>query len=121
VAPNAKDGSGNSGRSKRGSSRGQNISNSRGSRNANAKPAELARVARTQLAELTGRPAESALGIRKDDDGWNVMVEVVELSRVPESTDLLGCYVVTLDDDGELIGYERVNRYQRGHAGGEQQ
>lgn len=85
-----------------------------------AKPAELARAARTQLAELTGRTPESVLGLGKDDDGWKVTVELVELSRVPTSTDLLGCYVVTLDDDGELVGYERVGRYQRGQAGGEQ-
>ena len=85
------------------------------------KPAELARRARRQLMELTGRPAESVLGIRKDDDGWKVTVEVVELSRIPSSTDLLGAYVVTLDDDGELVGYERVRRYQRGQAGGEDQ
>ncbi len=85
------------------------------------KPVELARNARAQLAELTGRPTESVLGIRSDDDGWKVMVEVVELSRVPNSTDLLGAYLVTLDDDGELVGYERMKRYQRGQAGGEQQ
>jgi hypothetical protein len=82
---------------------------------------ELATTARTQLAELTGRRPESVLGLRKDDDGWKVTVELVELSRVPNSTDLLGCYVVTLDDDGELVGYERVRRYQRGQAGGDEQ
>jgi hypothetical protein len=90
-------------------------------RNGGARPAELARAARQHLAQLTGRPPESVLGLRKDDDGWQVTVEVVELSRIPTSTDLLGCYVVMLDDDGELLGYERVRRYQRGQAGGEQQ
>lgn len=84
------------------------------------KPAELARAARKQLAELTGRPPESVLGLRKEDDGWKVTVEVVELSRIPPSTDLLGCYVVTLDDEAELVGYERIRRYQRGQAGGEE-
>lgn len=88
--------------------------------NGGAKPAELARAARKQLTELTGRPAESVLGLRKQDDGWNVMVEVVELSRIPPSTDLLGSYVVTLDDEGELVAYERVRRYQRGQPGGEE-
>ena len=83
-------------------------------------PTDLARAARSQLAELTGRVPESVLGLRKDDDGWKVMVEIVELNRVPNSTDLLGCYVATLDDDGQLIGYERVRRYQRGQAGGEE-
>jgi hypothetical protein len=81
--------------------------------------ADLGRAARSQLAELTGRVPESVLGLRKEDDGWKVMVEVVELRRVPTSTDLLGCYVATLDDNGELVGYERVRRYQRGQAGGE--
>jgi len=92
-----------------------------GDRNGRVSPTELAKAARLQLAQLTGRVPESVLGLRKDDDGWRVTVEVVELSRVPNSTDLLGCYVVTLDDDGELVGYERVRRYQRGQAGGEEQ
>ena len=91
----------------------------RSKRNGKPTAAELAQVARGQLAELTGRPAESVLGLHKDEDGWKVTVELVELRRVPNSTDLLGCYVVTLDDDGELVGYERVRRYQRGQAGGE--
>lgn len=90
------------------------------SRDGDVKPAELARAARKQLAELTGRPPESVLGLRKEDDGWKVTVEVVELSRIPPSTDLLGCYVVTLDDEAELVGYERIRRYQRGQAGGEE-
>ena len=90
-------------------------------RNGRAKPAELAQSARKQLAELTGRLPESVLGLKRDDEGWKVTLEVVELSRVPNSTDLLGCYVVTLDDDGELLAYERVRRYQRGQAGGEEQ
>jgi hypothetical protein len=106
--------SGSSGQS---GSRGR--SGSSGQRDGKVNPAQLARSARAQLAELTGRSAESVLGLQKDDEnGWKVMVEVVELSRVPNSTDLLGCYVVTLDEDGELVGYERVRRYQRGQAGG---
>lgn len=90
-------------------------------RNGAVSPADLARAARSQLAELTGRVPESVLGLRKDDDGWKVTVEVVELSRIPSSTDLLGVYVVALDDQGELVGYERVRRYTRGQAGGEEQ
>lgn len=89
-------------------------------RNGGVSAAELARSARSQLTELTGRVAESVLGLQKDDDGWKVTVEVVELSRIPSSTDLLGCYVVMLDDEGELQGYERVRRYPRGQAGGEE-
>lgn len=90
----------------------------RQSRNGGTSPIDVARVALKQLAELTGRRPESVLGLRRDEDGWKVMVEVVELSRIPNSTDLLGCYEVTLDDDAELVGYERMSRYQRGQGGG---
>ena|SRR5947209_5126641 len=109
--------------SQSGSSGSQSQSTSGGSgspRNGKVNPAELAQTARSQLAALTGRAPESVLALRKDEDGWKVTVEIVELRRVPSSTDLLGCYVVTLDDDGELVGYERTRRYQRGQAGGEE-
>jgi hypothetical protein len=89
--------------------------------NSRQSPPELARTAVGLLAELTGRRPETVLGLRKDEDGWKVTVEMVELSRVPNSTDLLGCYVVALDEDGELIGYERTRRYVRGQASGDQQ
>jgi hypothetical protein len=87
------------------------------SRNGRAEPAELVRTAANLLAELTGRRPESVLGLRRDEDGWQVTIEVVELNRVPSSTDLLGCYVVSLDERGELVGYERARRYQRGQTG----
>jgi hypothetical protein len=93
----------------------------RSTRNGHADPAEIARIAVSIISQLTGRRPETVLGIRKDDDGWKVTLELVELSRVPNSTDLLGCYVVDLDDQGELVGYERVRRYQRGQAGGDAQ
>ena len=120
MASNGKGGGGTS-RGSGGGTGSRSGGGGRSDRNGKAKPAELAKTARAHLAELTGRPSESVLGIRKDDDGWQVTVEVVELSRVPNSTDLLGCYLVALDDNGELVGYERVRRYQRGQPGGEQQ
>jgi hypothetical protein len=72
------------------------------------------------VAQFTGRRPESVLGVQRDGDGWLVTVEVLEMSRIPASTDLLGSYVVTLDEQGEVLGYERRRRYQRGQVGGEQ-
>ncbi|MFL5821904.1 MAG: gas vesicle protein [Solirubrobacteraceae bacterium] len=90
-------------------------------KNGRKEPAELARAAVTTVAQLTGRQPETVLGLRKAEDGWQVVVEVLEMRRVPNSTDLLGCYVVNLDDDGEVMGYERRRRYQRGQTGGDEQ
>jgi hypothetical protein len=77
------------------------------------RPADLVRAAARTLAELTGRQPENVLGLRRDDEGWKVTLEVVELHRIPQATDVLGCYVVTVDDDGELVSYERRRRYIR--------
>jgi hypothetical protein len=57
------------------------------------------------------------LGFEPDDSkGWNVTVQVVELARIPHSTDVLGTYEVSLDKDGELQAYKRRRRYYRNQA-----
>ncbi len=72
---------------------------------------------RDEFPSLLGRPIESVLGVeRQEDDGWQVTVQVIELERIPRSTDVLGAYAVNLDDDGELIGYRRRRRYNRSQA-----
>jgi hypothetical protein len=72
---------------------------------------------REELPELLGRPIESVLGVERGEDaGWQVSVAVVEMSRIPSTTDVLGTYVVTLDDDGEIAGYRRQRRYHRSQA-----
>jgi hypothetical protein len=72
---------------------------------------------RQELPELLGRPVESVLGVQRGEDKlWQVTVQVVELARIPNSTDVLGAYEVTLDKDGELAAYRRRRRYARGQA-----
>ena len=74
--------------------------------------------AKQLLVDLTGHPCESVSGLaRTDDGGWKVTLEALELERVPRTTDILASYVVELDADGGLVGYDRVNRYYRNQAG----
>jgi hypothetical protein len=54
--------------------------------------------------------------MERDDDGWKVTVQVVELERIPNSTDVLGSYEVIVDDDGEVTGYWRTHRFYRSQA-----
>jgi len=76
-------------------------------------------AAKAILVELTGHPCESVSSLsRRPDGGWNVALEVVELERIPQTTDILASYVVELDDRGELLSYQRVNRYYRNAAAG---
>lgn len=67
-----------------------------------------------QFSTLTGRPPESVVGTRWKDDRWSVRLEVVESRRIPDSADLLAEYEVELDADGELMAYDRKDRYVRG-------
>ena len=60
---------------------------------------QAVREAREQLFELIGRPVEQVLAIERDDDGdWQVLVQVVELERIPNSTDVLGAYRLEVDE-----------------------
>jgi hypothetical protein len=53
-------------------------------------------------------------GLERTDDGWKVQVEVVEVRRIPDTTDVLALYEVDVDPRGELMGYRRLRRYSRG-------
>lgn len=77
----------------------------------------IAAEAARQLLEMTGRDAEGVIGLEKTDDGWRIEVEVLEVRRIPETTDVLALYELTVDADGDLEGYRRVRRYTRGSAG----
>ena len=44
-------------------------------------------------------------------------MELLELSRVPETDDVLGSYEVEFDENGELLGYRRLRRYARVQGG----
>ncbi|MEU0071743.1 gas vesicle protein [Streptomyces sp. NPDC006332] len=77
---------------------------------------DVLRGARAQLQELTGMSAENVSSFEQTEDGWSLEVEVLELSRVPDTMSLMASYQVELDPDGELTGYRRVRRYERGRA-----
>ena len=70
-------------------------------------------IALNQLQELVGCPAEGVTGVRKDGDGWIVTIEVLEVGRVPETTDVMASYDVHVDSDGDVLGYQRLRRYLR--------
>jgi hypothetical protein len=72
--------------------------------------------AREFLQELSGADVESVSGLDRTSRGWAVMVEAVEVRRIPESTDVLATYEVELDEDGDLVRYQRLRRYARAQS-----
>jgi Gas vesicle synthesis protein GvpO len=84
-----------------------------------AAPTEARRVvaaAREQLAALLGKQADAVSGLERTDHGWIVTLDVVELARIPESTDVLASYDLELDDDRNLVRYSRGRRFYRSEA-----
>jgi hypothetical protein len=78
---------------------------------------EAVQAVRREFPALLGRPIESVLGVERDDEGgWQVVVQVLELERIPSTTDVLGAYSVELDGEGEVVGYRRRRRYTRAAA-----
>ena len=75
--------------------------------------AEIATQARSQLETLLGTAVERVSGLERVDGGWSVTLEVVELARIPESTDVLATYELVLDGDRNLESVNRGHRYRR--------
>ena len=79
---------------------------------------ELSQAARSTVEALTGYTAEAVSGLEWDDELWHVTVDVLELSRIPDTTDVIGTYAIQLDPEGTLRGYRRTGRYLRGQTSG---
>ena len=75
---------------------------------------ELAEEAKNQLAKLTGLKPVSVTGAAKDERGWSIVMEMLEMVRIPSSTDILGEYQMLLDDDGNVLSFERRRTHLRG-------
>jgi hypothetical protein len=76
----------------------------------------LAAAALRTVKELTGYETESVTGLEWDGDEWQLTVEALELSRIPNTTDVIGEYQVKLDERGTLRGYKRTGRHIRGQV-----
>ena len=67
-----------------------------------------------QFEGLTHLEPVAATGLRREGDGWSVLVDVVELERIPSTTSVMATYRVDVDTGGSLCGYERLRRFSRG-------
>ena len=81
-------------------------------------PGWVTRRARDQLGDVTQHDVEGVLALERTDGGWLTRVEVVELRRVPSTTDVIGVFDVELDERGEITNYQRTERYVRNQGAG---
>ena len=79
----------------------------------------LAEAALRTVKELTGYEPEAVTGLEWDGDEWQIVVEALELERIPNTTDVIGEYAVKLDERGALRGFKRTGRHVRGQVNSE--
>lgn len=75
---------------------------------------DLLERAKVQLAEATGLKPITVSGAFKDEEGWHIRVDMLEMSRIPSATDVLGDYEVLLAEDGSMLKFERKRTRLRG-------
>jgi hypothetical protein len=92
----------------------------RASDNGKLSASELGQAAVTTVEELTGYEPEAVTALEWDGEFWRVTVDVLELPRIPNTTDVLASYAVQLDEEGTLRGYKRMRRFQRGQPSEEE-
>ncbi|MEA1931494.1 gas vesicle protein GvpO [Halohasta litorea] len=76
---------------------------------------------RNQVIELStdviGRGLDGIIEVSRDEDNWRAVVEIIERRSVPDTQDILGQYEIELDEQGEVIGYRRLEKYRRSDTG----
>ena len=78
---------------------------------------QAALKARRQLQQITGLDVATVSAVERHEGGWRAYVNLVELRRVPTTSDVLATYEATLDSTGELVTYRRLRRFLRGQVG----
>jgi gas vesicle protein GvpO len=83
-------------------------------RGSNGGIAKAIGAALEQFEAVTHLEPIGTTGVRREEDGWSVLVDAVELERVPATTSVVATYRVDVDDSGQLRGLERLRRFVRG-------
>lgn len=82
---------------------------------------KLAERAKEQLAEVTGFTPIGATGGFRDEEGWHISVEMLEMTRIPNSSDLIGTYDILLDQDSNMLRFNKKGARLRGEPYEEEQ
>ncbi len=77
---------------------------------------EIVKKAQEDFARLSKAPVDGVTGLAKTDEGWVVSLEALERRAIPDTMDVLGLYEVRLDNEGNLLGFERKKLRKRGET-----
>lgn len=65
--------------------------------------------------ELIGRPLDGIIAVLNDDEnGWHVVLEVIERRSVLDTQDILGRDDIRVNKKGDIHAYRQTGRYWQG-------
>ena len=53
------------------------------------------------------------MGATKDEKGWHISIEMIEKYSIPDQMDILATYEALLDEEGNLLSFERKSMRKR--------
>ena len=68
---------------------------------------------RDEFTGLTKMPVNGITGLARDEGKYVVSLEVLERKAIPDSMDIIGVYEVRMDDEGQLLSFERKRLRKR--------
>lgn len=75
---------------------------------------ELVEKAKIELSQVLGKKVYLVSGISEMADGqWSTEIEMIEEEHMISNFDVIGTYVVTLDENGNLINWNRKSLRKR--------
>jgi hypothetical protein len=77
---------------------------------------EIIKKAQEEFARLSKIPVDGVTGLSKSEEGWVVSLEGLERRAIPDTMDVLGLYEVRLDNEGNLLGFDRKKLRKRGET-----
>jgi hypothetical protein len=69
--------------------------------------------ARKTLTTLTGLKAESTIASFKGEEGWHILVEMLEKVSIPNGMDILATYELIMDGNDDVLGFSRRKMRKR--------
>ena len=77
---------------------------------------EIIKRAQEEFDRLGKTSDNGVTGVSKTEEGWTVLLEALERKAIPDTMDVLGLYEFHLDNEGNLLGFDRRKLRKRGET-----
>ncbi len=69
--------------------------------------------AKNDISKMIGLEPSSVVKTAKIDGGWQIAIEMVEKRSIPDGMDILATYEVKLDEQGNILEFNRKSMRKR--------